>query len=532
MRVGRALVVASLLPLAVTACSERPLPGAPGIPGDAGLAGAAGAAGMDGGAGAGGRDAAEAGVPPGLLGWAIPVGTQADPMTPGSTAVTAVVGMEDGGAIVAGSYKGSVRFAPDYRLDSRVGAGFLARYRSDQRFVWASVLSASGGDVVVADIALVGGSEVVAVGWFGGTLIAGQDDSPMRLTSAGGLDIFVARFAGDGSVRWLRRAGGPGDDIARGVAAMPVAADEISVVLTGAIEAGAVFGPGEPRETRAPSAGGPIFAARLDSDGNLLWARFAGGGIPGQGYGIAAAITTVAVTGYVNGPANFGSNPSGAPVTVDPANGRAFVARWDAAGGLAWAQPLAGPQGEGDAIAIGAAGEIVVAGLFEGTARFGGAASAPSLTSAALGRAGTFLAALSADGSTLWARSLASSGVRPWRVRAARGGGFLLAASFGGGIRFDPDGPMPTSIVSSGSTDALCAALAADGAPRWLVAGGGPGDDRGSDVASALGGATYAVGDFFGPATFGAGSPYGAGISATLDSGTDGGGFLLRMTAP
>ena len=45
-------------------------------------------------------------------------------------------------------------------------------------------------------------------------------------------------------------------------------------------------------------------------------------------------------------------------------------------------------------------------------------------------------------------------------------------------------------------------------------------------------GATFAVGDYVGPATFGAGSAFGAGVSATLDSGTDGGGFLLRVIAP
>ena len=72
----------------------------------------------------------------------------------------------------------------------------------------------------------------------------------------------------------------------------------------------------------------------------------------------------------------------------------------------------------------------------------------------------------------------------------------------------------------------------ADGAPRWLVAGGGPGDDRGSDVASAVDGATFAVGDYVGPATFGEGAAFGTGVSATLDSGTDGGGFMLRVTAP
>ena len=523
---GVAIAAIAALPLSA-ACGDRPLPTTSvTVTGASGTGG--GAAGMGGG-GAGGGDP---GTTAAVLGWAIPVGIQAEPAVPGSTAVTAVVGADDGGAIVVGSYKGRIRFAPDYLLDSGRRAGFVARYRSDQRFVWERVLFSADGEVVIADAALVGGGEVVVVGWFGGTLIVGQDDTPLRVTSAGGLDLFAARFAGDGSVRWVRRAGGPGDDIARGVAALVSGNGVTTIALTGAIGDRAVFGPGEQRETRTPPAAGPIFVARLDGDGLLAWVSLAGGGVPAQGYGVALGRRASRSPATSTGLPSSAAITSGAPVTVDPTDGRAFVARWNTNGQLAWARPLAGALGEGDAIATGAAGEVVVAGLFDGTARFGSEAAAPSLTSDAPGRAGTFLAALASDGTTLWARRLAGSGVRPWRLRVARGGGFLLAASFGGGVRFDPDGPTPTLLASSGSTDALHAGLAADGAPRWLIAGGGPGDERGSDIASAVDGATFAVGDYVGPATFGAGSAFGTGVSATLDSGTDGGGFLLRVTAP
>jgi hypothetical protein len=529
-RAAAVVAAALLLP---AACSERPLPTAPVTPvGAAGTSGAAGTGGGGAGTGGGGAGGVAPRAPAGVLGWAIPVGMQAEPAVPGSTAVTAVVAADDGGAIAGGSYKGRIRFAPDYVLDSGRRAGFVARYRSDQRLVWERVLFSADADVVVADVALIGGSEIVVVGWFGGTLIVGQDDTQFRLASAGGMDMFAARFAGDGSVRWLRRAGGPGDDIARGVAVRASEAEATSIMLTGAIGDGAVFGAGEAAETSAPPSSGPIFVARLDGDGRLVWVRFAGGGVPAQGYAVAAGAGSVAVTGYVNGRAVFGNDVSGAPASVDPSDGRAFVATWNFGGELRWVQALAGPKGEGAGIAMGTAGEAVVLGLFDGTARFGSGASAPSLASDAPGRMGTFLAALHIDGTTLWARRLAGSGVRPWRVRAARGGGFLLAASFGGGVHFDPDGPLATVLSSSGSTDALHAALAADGAPRWLIAGGGPGDERGSDIASAVDGATLAVGDFVGPAMFGTGATFGAGISATLDSGTDGGGYMLRVNAP
>ena len=236
-----------------------------------------------------------------------------------------------------------------------------------------------------------------------------------------------------------------------------------------------MFGRGEAGETRAPGGAGPVFAARLDGDGALAWARFSGGGVPGQGYGVAHdAAGAVAVTGYVNGVATFGNDVNGAPVSIDPAMGRAFVARWDVAGRLLWALPIGGLAGEGDAIAVAASGAIVTTGLFQGQARFGAGEAAPTLLADSSGREGCYLAAFTPGGATMWARRFVGIGVHPWRLRAAPDGDLLMASSFGGGVVLDPDGAAPLTIFASGSTDALFARIAADGALRWATRGRRP----------------------------------------------------------
>jgi len=515
---------------ALIACSRRPLPFSEEMPvEDAGIdVGPAVDAGAD----------VPSGARPGVLDWAIPVGSQPAPASAGSTTAKAVVATDDGGAIVAGSFTGTVAFAPDVVRDGSPGSGFVARYRSDQRLVWVQVLNADrlgpdDGHLVVADLAWLGGGEIAVAGWFDGRLAAQRDISPMGATSAGGLDAFVARLASDGSVRWTKRAGGPGDDIARGVAASIQPSGSVSIAITGAISDGAVFGQGEAGETRAPVSAGPIFAARLNEDGQLAWVRFAGGGVPAQGYGVAHdGAGAVAVTGYVNGVAPFGDNINGAPVAIDPADGRAFVARWDVAGRLLWAQPMGGPDGEGDAIAVAAGGAIVATGLFTGRARFGAGDAAPTLTADSPGREGCYIAAFTSAGAPIWARRLVGVGLHPWRLRASPDGDLLVAASFGGGIVLDPDGASPLTVFSSGGTDAMFARLDGNGALRWATAGGGPGDDLGADFTAAPDGTSWAVGKYFGPASFGEGSAFGAGASARLESGTDGGSFLLRVLAP
>lgn len=508
------------------ACNVRPLPATTETPGND--------AGGGGGSDAGIEQPHEAGALAGVVDWGIPIGSQPSPGTPGVTEIKAVVATEDGGAIVAGSFEGMVAFAPDTIREGTPGKGFVARYRRDQRLVWVHVLDADAGHVTVADMAALGNDEIAVAGWFDGTLVERRDVSPISVPSAGNKDIFVARLASDGSVRWYKHAGGAGDDIARGVAVGADPAGAVSIAITGAIGGdGAVFGSGEANETRALPSAGPVYAARLDGDGALAWARFAGGGVPGQGYGVAHdGVGSVAVTGYVNGLASFGNDVNGAAVAIDPAIGRAFVARWDVGGRLLWAQPLGGEAGEGDAIAIAASGAIVTTGLFQGQAQFGAAPSAPTLTADSADAPGAYLAAFASSGATIWARRLVGIGIHPWRLRAAPDGTLLVSASFGGGIKLDPDGPMPLTVFSSGATDALFARLGGDGSLLWTLAGGGPGDDLGADFVVARDGIGWAVGDYFGPASFGAGSAFGAGTAVQLDSGTDGSSFLLRLLAP
>jgi hypothetical protein len=511
--------VAALALVALGGCERAPLPAAsgPGPTIDAG-------GGSDGGGGVADAGVEGGRVPP--LDWGNPVGTEVSPSLPGATHVTAVVPVADGGAVVSGSFAGSVSFAADKTLvDDGSSSGFVARFRHDQRLVWVTQIH--GDRVTVSDLAGVGNDEVVASGWFAGTLRIDQlAAAPITAQSRGGLDAFVVRLAADGSVRWLTPSGGPGDDIARAVAALVSGTDGSALVaFTGAVGDAVVFGAGPAAQGPSAPGSGPIYVARLDGNGKVMSVSYAGAGIPGQGYGVAIdGLGATVATGFVNGPAPFGTSPSGAPVTVDPADGRAFVGRWDVSGRLEWALPLAGPNGEGDAITIGTGGEIVACGQFEDQAAFGRGPSAPRLTADSPGSQGTYLVGLDASGATLWARRLAGIGVRPWHVRAARDGALLVAGWFGGGILVDPDGPSPMKLFSAGGDEAMFIRLHADGGLDWALGGGGPGDDEGFDLAEAPDGTLFAVGDYAGPATFGVGA-----AAVTLESGTDGNGFLLHL---
>lgn len=101
----------------------------------------------------------------------------------------------------------------------------------------------------------------IAVDPDGNSLVTGFFDSlatfdadgsnETTLESAGLQDIFVARYAPDGTLLWVRRAGGGSGDVGYGIA---VDAPGNSLV-TGDFEGAATFGAGELNETTLESAG-------------------------------------------------------------------------------------------------------------------------------------------------------------------------------------------------------------------------------------------------------------------------------------
>ena len=88
------------------------------------------------------------------------------------------------------------------------------------------------------------------VGYTSGALAGGS--------SAGGLDMFVARFESDGTRTWLRQRGGPGDDQAQDVQLDPAGEVWIAGSTTGAIDG------------QTNRGGTDIFAMRFDAAGTWL----------------------------------------------------------------------------------------------------------------------------------------------------------------------------------------------------------------------------------------------------------------------
>ena len=255
----------------------------------------------------------------------------------------------DGSFVVAGRFEGELVFARGEPGETRIvcpsepgdGASakrkepwraFVAKLTAEGSLVWV-VTIAGAGAAYAQDVTGLADGSCLVVGSFQRSVHVGDPKAGgVRLESAGDDDLFVCKLDRDGTPLWARSAGGAGEDSAHGVSAFV----DGSCVVTGRFAESAIFGPKEPAETRCSAQGDQdIFVARYDGDGQLLWARAAGGPASDYGRAVAArADETCLVTGYFREEAVFGAGEKNETRLTSDGDLDVFVARLDQNGRL------------------------------------------------------------------------------------------------------------------------------------------------------------------------------------------------------
>lgn len=336
---------------------------------------------------------------------------------------------------------------------------------------WAKRFGAAGFDGA-QDVALDVDGSVHVVGTFSGTVDFGAGD----ISSAGGTDIFVAKFGQAGMHEWSVSFGGSGADSGLAISV----ADNGDVFVGGSFSGTVDFGDGA-----IQSAGGTDgFVLKLSgASGALVWGVRMGGSSSDKVVAVAVdAAGAVATTGSFVGTVNFGGGN-----VISNGGQDVFVAKYAGANGThQWSRAVGGASTDDPGgIAIGG-GDVIIAGRFYGSGEFGGDA----ITAA--GGWDTFIARYgAADGGHVWSFGHGSSGAdQAYDVVTDASsvfitGNFLDTANLGGG-----------DLVSAGSYDGYVAKYdLGTGSHLWSVRFGGTSSDAGRTVG--LDGASVVIGGTF-----------------------------------
>ena len=417
--------------------------------------------------------------------------------------------LSDNSTVVTGYFEGSATFGkdePNEAVLEAVGYGdiFIARYNPEGSLAWVKQANGSGyGITTLSD------DSTVVTGCFSGITTFGEGEpNETVLESAGGEDIFVARYKPDGTLLWTKRAGGMDwHDKGRGITTL----SDNSIVVTGWFYETAAFGEGEPNETILESAGGEwdgdIFIARFNSDGTLAWAKRAGGSENDYGRGITTlSDDSTVVTGYLRETATFGeSEPS---KTVLNGEG-GFIARYYSDSTLAWAKRVSG-MSECYGITTLSDDSTVVTGCFSGVSTFGeGEANETALESA--GSGDIFIARYNPDGTLAWTKRV--GGIESDARECGNGISTLsddstvVTGTFYGAPTFG-EGETNETVLLVGSV--FIARYNPDGTLEWVKHGGGwDGEfcDSGNGITTLSDDSTILTGGYYLTATFGEGEP-------------------------
>lgn len=267
------------------------------------------------------------------------------------------VAVDDSGNVyVTGFFQDSVDFGGGTLVSAGWWDIYIAKFDADGNHIWSDGF----GDGLLEtgqSVAVDGSGNVLLTGQFEGTLNLGGE----MLASAGGFDIFVAKFDSGGNHIWSRRFGD-----AFPQSGLDVASDGLgNIWLTGDFWGTVDFGGGPLTDAGM----GDIYLAKFDSGGNHLWSnRFGDASIQRGNRLEVDGSGNVFVEGEFEGTVDFGGGPLTSAGSWD-----IFVAKFDSEGGHVWSEGYGGVNNQyGRSFALNNSGNIVLAGAFEGTMDFGG----------------------------------------------------------------------------------------------------------------------------------------------------------------
>ena len=207
---------------------------------------------------------------------------------------------------------------------------FIAKYDTSGKVVWAQSVQGPFSTIGLGITTDSKGYVYVAGSYYSYSVNFGN----YTLTNSGPYNtanIFVAKYDSNGTLLWVKTAGGNGDDIPTGISIDTVG----SFYITGYYGSASIkFG--SYTLTNADSNNPNVFVVKYDTAGNVLWARSAGGLAADQSNAVSCdgAGNNVSITGFFNST----SIAFGADTLTNVSGNDIFIAKYNANGDVLWAQ--------------------------------------------------------------------------------------------------------------------------------------------------------------------------------------------------
>ena len=349
---------------------------------------------------------------------------------------------------VTGTFRGNnVDFDPGSGTANLSATGnqdiFVAKYNSSGVYQWAIKIGSSNADYGYAIAADASGNAYVT-GYYQGTADFDPGSGTASLTNAGAQDGFIAKYNSSGAYQWAIKIAGSGIDYGYGISLDGSG----NVHVIGAFDGTVNFNPSG--TANLTSAGmRDIFVGKYTSAGSYVWAIHVGGTDNDYGYGITTdGSSNVFITGYIAMTADM--DPSGGTANLASGGGAdIFFAKYNSSGAYQFAFKVGSVGNDiANAIALDGAGNILVAGYFQGVVDFDPSSGTANLTN--IGADDAFIAKYSPAGAYICAFRIGTNSYDTGNgIVADAANNILVIGSFSGLADFDP-GASTLNLTASG----------------------------------------------------------------------------------
>ena len=296
-------------------------------------------------------------------------------------------------------------------------------------------------------------------------------NSTISYTSGGDYDSFIQKIDTNGYSIWVKTF-----TSSSSVRAISITTDsEDNVIICGDFWGTVDFDPGPNTFILNTNGQSDAFVLKLDSNGNLIWAKSFGGNALDNPYALEVDVLgNVYVTGeFSSGTVDFDPGPGNYPLN-SYYSGSVFILKLNKNGDFVWAKNVVGGAyfNRGTAITLDRESNVYVTGYFEGSATFN-----TNTTVASLGGQDIFVEKLDSAGNFVWVKAFGGayddfgSGIK------TDNDGYVYATGFFR-ISIDADpGPGTYDLFAQGNYDYYLIKLDSLGSFVWANSYGGYGSD-------------------------------------------------------
>ena len=342
---------------------------------------------------------------------------------------------------------------------------YLAKYDPAGKLIWAKAIGDfryQAGNALTLDAS----GNIYVTGIFFGTTDFDPGPGVSNLISAGDDDIFICKFDNSGNFTWAKRFGGPTNEFCNSIRLDAAG----NIYINGYFENTADFDPG-PGVFNLVSAGATdIFVCKLNSDGNLQWAKQTGGPSADVAFDIDLDDqNNVYSTGFFFATVDFDPGSGVFDLTSD-ASGDGYILKLNSSGSFITASKMGGnSRVRCSSLKFDKTGHVYVTGHFDGQADFDPGIGTFLLNSPVVDDDDIFIGKYDLNLNLVWVKQVGGPSFQKiFDIETDDAGNIYTTGHYNGTADFDP-GPAEKKLTASGDPDIFVLKMDPAGEFVWVA---------------------------------------------------------------